>query len=118
MNTTTPIPSLNSDSPAICASSFFGALFERRIPITAIGSVGEIKRPEQHAILDAQPQPENPADAPRKAPHDQGGHDNADRCDTGEAGKGYDVLSGESRVPFSKIARHYRSEGLGWVAGR
>jgi aconitate hydratase len=35
---------------------------------------------------------------------------------TGEAGKGRDLLSGESSVPFPKIARHYRSKGLGWVA--
>ncbi len=35
---------------------------------------------------------------------------------TGEAGKGRDVLSGESGVSFSKIARHYKAEGLGWVA--
>jgi aconitate hydratase len=35
---------------------------------------------------------------------------------TGEAGKGRDVLSGEAGVPFPKIARHYKAEGLGWVA--
>jgi aconitate hydratase len=34
----------------------------------------------------------------------------------GEAGKGRDVLSGETGVPFPKIARHYRAEGLRWVA--
>jgi aconitate hydratase len=35
---------------------------------------------------------------------------------TGEVGKGRDVLSGESGVSFPKIARHYKAEGLGWVA--
>jgi aconitate hydratase len=35
---------------------------------------------------------------------------------TGEAGKGRDTLSGETGVPFPKIARHYKAEGLGWVA--
>jgi aconitate hydratase A / 2-methylisocitrate dehydratase len=35
---------------------------------------------------------------------------------TGEAGKGRDVSSGESGVPFPKIARHYKAAGLGWVA--
>ena len=35
---------------------------------------------------------------------------------TGEAGEGRDLLSGETGVPFPKIARHYRSEGLSWVA--
>ncbi|MBP1686184.1 MAG: aconitate hydratase [Deltaproteobacteria bacterium] len=35
---------------------------------------------------------------------------------TGEAGTGRDLLSGASGVPFPQIARHYRAEGLGWVA--
>ena len=35
---------------------------------------------------------------------------------TGEAGKGRDVLSGETGASFPKIARHYKAEGLGWVA--
>jgi len=35
---------------------------------------------------------------------------------SGEAGKGRDVLSGETGVPFPRIARHYKAEGLGWVA--
>ncbi|HXQ22043.1 MAG TPA: aconitate hydratase [Candidatus Acidoferrales bacterium] len=34
----------------------------------------------------------------------------------GEAGKGRDVLSNETGVPFPKIARHYKAEKLGWVA--
>ncbi|MFI5395231.1 MAG: aconitate hydratase [Candidatus Binatia bacterium] len=34
---------------------------------------------------------------------------------TGEAGKGRDALSGETGVPYPKIARHYKSEGLSWV---
>jgi aconitate hydratase len=34
---------------------------------------------------------------------------------TGVAGAGRDQLSGESDVPFSKIARHYKAEGLRWV---
>jgi aconitate hydratase len=35
---------------------------------------------------------------------------------SGEIGKGRDVLSGETGVPFPKIARHYKAEGIGWVA--
>ncbi len=35
---------------------------------------------------------------------------------TGEVGKGRDVLSGESGVPFPRIARHYKGEGRSWVA--
>jgi aconitate hydratase len=35
---------------------------------------------------------------------------------TGEAGTGRDVLSGETKAPFPKIARHYKAKGLGWVA--
>lgn len=35
---------------------------------------------------------------------------------TGETGKGRDVLTGETGVPFPKIARHYKAQGLGWVA--
>jgi aconitate hydratase len=35
---------------------------------------------------------------------------------TGETGKGRDILSGETGVPFPKIARHYKAQGLGWVA--
>jgi aconitate hydratase len=34
---------------------------------------------------------------------------------TGEAGKGRDALTGETGVPYPKIARHYKSEGLSWV---
>lgn len=34
---------------------------------------------------------------------------------TGEAGKGRDALTGETGVPYAKIARHYKSEGLSWV---
>ena len=35
---------------------------------------------------------------------------------TGEAGTGLDVLSKDRGVNLSKIARHYKQEGLGWVA--
>jgi aconitate hydratase len=35
---------------------------------------------------------------------------------TGEAGKGRDGLSGETGLPFPKIARHYKAEGVRWVA--
>ncbi|HYD49041.1 MAG TPA: aconitate hydratase [Terriglobales bacterium] len=35
---------------------------------------------------------------------------------TGEVGHGRDVVSGEAAVPFPKIARHYKAQGLGWVA--
>jgi len=34
---------------------------------------------------------------------------------TGKAGEGRDQLSGEPGVPFPKIARHYKAEGLRWV---
>ena len=34
---------------------------------------------------------------------------------SGEAGKGRDLLSNEAGVPFPKIARHYKAEGLSWV---
>jgi aconitate hydratase len=34
---------------------------------------------------------------------------------SGEAGKGRDLLAGETGVPFAKIARHYKAQGLGWV---
>ena len=34
---------------------------------------------------------------------------------TGEIGKGKDVLSGATGQSFPDIARHYKSEGLGWV---
>ena len=34
---------------------------------------------------------------------------------SGETGKGRDVLSGEGGVPLPKIARHYKSAGVGWV---
>jgi aconitate hydratase len=35
---------------------------------------------------------------------------------TGETGSGRDVLSGESSVPFPKLARRYKDEGAAWVA--
>jgi aconitate hydratase len=35
---------------------------------------------------------------------------------TGEAGTGSDLLSGEKGVPYAVIARHYKAEGLRWVA--
>lgn len=35
---------------------------------------------------------------------------------TGEVGKGRNVLTGESGVPFPQIARSYKAHGLGWVA--
>ena len=34
---------------------------------------------------------------------------------TSEAGTGKDLLSRETQIGFSKIARHYRAEGLGWI---
>jgi len=35
---------------------------------------------------------------------------------TGESGTGTDLLSGERNVSYAKIARHYKSEKLRWVA--
>ena len=50
-NTTTAMPSLNNDSPAILISgAFLGALADFRMPSTAIGSVGEIRGAEQQAV--------------------------------------------------------------------
>src|SRR3990172_8461747 len=34
---------------------------------------------------------------------------------TGEAGKGVNVLTGETGVPFAKIARDWKAKGVGWV---
>jgi aconitate hydratase len=34
---------------------------------------------------------------------------------TGKAGEGRDLLSDEEGVPFPKIARHYKQEGLRWI---
>ncbi|GIW40459.1 MAG: aconitate hydratase [Candidatus Binatia bacterium] len=34
---------------------------------------------------------------------------------TDEVGKGTNVLTGERGVPFPRIARHYKAEGVGWV---
>jgi hypothetical protein len=54
---TTPTPSLNSDSPAITSSSSFGARADLRIPITAIGSVGEIKAPNSRQWISGRLRP-------------------------------------------------------------
>ncbi len=35
---------------------------------------------------------------------------------TGETGAGTNVLTGETGVPFPKIARHYKAQGQGWLA--
>ena len=35
---------------------------------------------------------------------------------TGEVGKGLDVVSGERGIDFWKIAKHYKEEGLPWIA--
>ncbi|MCY1563470.1 hypothetical protein D9M68_1010790 [compost metagenome] len=45
VNTTTAVPSLNSDSPTMVVASGFGAPADLRMPSTAIGSVGEISAP-------------------------------------------------------------------------
>jgi aconitate hydratase len=34
---------------------------------------------------------------------------------TDQPGTGLDVVSGETGVPFPKIARHYKAEGLSWI---
>jgi aconitate hydratase len=34
---------------------------------------------------------------------------------TGEAGKGVNVLTGETGVPFAKIARDWKARGIGWL---
>lgn len=45
LNTTTATPSLNSDSPTMVVCSGCGAPLVLRMPITAIGSVGEMSAP-------------------------------------------------------------------------
>jgi aconitate hydratase len=35
---------------------------------------------------------------------------------TGEVGRGRNLRTGESGVPFPKIARDYKAHGIGWVA--
>jgi aconitate hydratase len=35
---------------------------------------------------------------------------------TGEAGKGRNVLTGETGIGFPQIARHYKAQGSGWIA--
>jgi len=50
IKTTTPTPSLKSDSPTILVSSFLGALASFKIPNTAIGSVGEISAPKSKTV--------------------------------------------------------------------
>ncbi|MCY1455201.1 hypothetical protein D9M71_723180 [compost metagenome] len=45
VNTTTAVPSLNSDSPTMVVASGLGAPADLRMPSTAIGSVGEISAP-------------------------------------------------------------------------
>ena len=49
VNTTTPTPSLKSDSPAILASSSRGTLTVFKRPRTATGSVGEMRAPNTSA---------------------------------------------------------------------
>ena len=43
--TTMPMPSLNNDSPTMTISSSFGVFAEARMPMTAMGSVGEMSAP-------------------------------------------------------------------------
>lgn len=35
---------------------------------------------------------------------------------TGEIGKGKNVISGETGIPYAKIARDYKARGIGWIA--
>jgi len=57
VNTTTAVPSLNSDSPTMVVFSGLEALAVRSTPSTAIGSVGEIRAPNsrQYRKLTCQP---------------------------------------------------------------
>ena len=50
-NTTTPTPSLNNDSPAILSSNVLGMPASFNIPITAMGSVGEINAPNNRQYI-------------------------------------------------------------------
>jgi CPA1 family monovalent cation:H+ antiporter len=56
---TTPTPSLKSDSPAITSSSSCGAPADLRMPITAIGSVGEINAPKSRQYTNGKFRPAN-----------------------------------------------------------
>ncbi len=60
MNTTTPTPSLNSDSPAIFAARSLGAFRSLSRPITAIGSVGEINAPNTRQTMNGTDIPSRP----------------------------------------------------------
>ena len=50
-NTTTPIPSLKSDSPVILISRLFGAFDIFNMLKTAIGSVGDIMAPKRRQYI-------------------------------------------------------------------
>ena len=64
--TTTPTPSLKSDSPVMTSSRFRGALVVRRMPITAIGSVGEMRAPNSRQGSSARGSPIN-GNTPQRA---------------------------------------------------
>ena len=61
VNTTTPTPSLNSDSPAILASSASGTTTVLRSESTATGSVGLIRAPKTSAQASGRSSPSAPA---------------------------------------------------------
>ena len=79
MNSTTPTPSLNSDSPAICTSSAFGAPICLSRPSTAIGSVGEISAPKSRQSMNRKREAQQCEDAPHQHGHDHGREHHAHR---------------------------------------
>ena len=79
MNSTTPTPSLNSDSPAICTSSVFGAPICLSRPSTAIGSVGEMSAPKSRQSMNRRWKPSKGQDAPHQHAHDRGRKHDAHR---------------------------------------
>src|SRR5208283_340034 len=64
MKRTTPTPSLNSDSPAICTSSVLGAPICLSRLSTATGSVGEINAPNSRQSMNRNGKPSR-----AKTPH-------------------------------------------------
>ena len=61
VNTTTPTPSLNSDSPSSAAFKVGGTRTDSKIPSTAMGSVGLISAPNTNAHTNGSGWPAKPA---------------------------------------------------------
>ena len=68
VNTTTPTPSLNNDSPATFASNAGGISIVLKIPRTATGSVGLIKEPNTSAHINGSDKPNRPSTSHKAVP--------------------------------------------------